>query len=77
MVSCASFPRLTPYVLSLKNNVCGEYKVVKQTDACNIKYEFVRWHPISDCEGFFALSPEDIAALRSYQAGQCSNKGCE
>jgi hypothetical protein len=71
---CTSFPKLHPHILSLKNSKCGEYKVVQQTDACNIKYEFVQWHPLEYCEGFFALPPEDIAALREYQKAQCANK---
>jgi hypothetical protein len=74
MVSCASFPHLHPYALSIKNNMCAEYKVKKQTDVCSIEYVFVKWHPLSDCEGYFALPPEDIAALRDYQKGHCASK---
>lgn len=70
--SCAGFPELHPYILSLKNGQCGQYQEVKSSDVCNVQFVFVKWVPVAQCEGFFALPPEDIAALRSYQAGQCS-----
>lgn len=73
--NCKSFPILHPYVLSLKNGVCGEYVAVKQTNACDIEYQFVKWHPLTDCEGYFMLPPSDIAALKEYQAAQCANSG--
>jgi hypothetical protein len=71
--ACTSFPKLHPYALSVQNSKCGEYEIVSQTDACNIVYKFKEWHPLSYCEGFFALPPEDIKALKTYQAQQCTN----
>lgn len=69
--ACVSMPKFSPYVISLKNNKCGEYEVVK-TDACDIQYKFVKWHPLADCEGYFAISPEDINKLNEYRASQCN-----
>lgn len=61
--SCGSIPEVKPYLISPKNNVCGEYY---QSSKDPVEYKFKKWHPIEDCEGFFALSPEDVAALREY-----------
>jgi hypothetical protein len=70
--SCAHFPQIHPFLLSVKNGVCGEYSV-DQKDACHITYTFVKWHPIQDCEGFYLLPPSDIAAIKEWQAKKCAN----
>jgi hypothetical protein len=74
LISCAHFPELHPFVLSLKNNKCGEYEVVKQSDACDIQYKFKAWHPLEDCEGYFSLPPSDVEALLNYQTHMCNSK---
>lgn len=70
-VACSTMPKFSPYVISLKNGKCGEYEMVK-SDVCDIQYRFVKWHPLSDCEGYFALSPSDINKLNEYRSSQCS-----
>lgn len=76
--SCAQFPPLHPHIIAKdKNGVlfCGEYKEVKQENACAIAFsEEPVWYPIDHCIGFFALPPSDITALRTYQAKICQPK---
>ena len=72
--SCTSFPQLHPHILSLHNGLCGEYEVVKQIDACTIEYKFKAWHPLAECEGFFAIPASDVSALLEYQTKMCSGK---
>lgn len=68
---CASTLKPTPYVMSVKNRQCAEYKVVQDNP---IQFAFVAWHPISECDGFFALPPpqaaEALREYRNYQSGQ-------
>lgn len=72
LTACESFPQLHPYVLSVQNGVCGQYSV-NQIDPCNVIYTFVQWLPIEQCDGFFALPPSDIVAIKDWQAGYCAN----
>lgn len=71
--NCAGFPEIHPYVLSIKNNQCGEYEIISK-DKCDVKYKFKQWHPISDCENFFALSAEDVVKIREYAKSNCGDK---
>lgn len=74
---CSGFPKLHPHLIAKdKSGVywCGEYEIVKQEDACNIEYKFKEWHPLEKCNGYFSFPPEDISALKKYQAGVCANK---
>lgn len=72
--ACVSFPKLHPRILSIRNGMCGEFTIVSQTDACHIVYsDQPVWHPLSYCDGNYALPDTDIAALKEYQAAQCAN----
>jgi hypothetical protein len=70
---CVGFPTLTPYILSVKNGQCGEYQSVGTESSCSENFQFVKWHPMSDCDGFYALSAQDVANLKAYQKKQCSS----
>lgn len=65
LASCASFPELHPHKLVLSKNVCGEYK---QVSTKPIRFQFVKWHPLNKCEGYFAFPPEDVANVRKWCA---------
>lgn len=76
LISCAQFPKLHPHLIVYQPDksqlLCGEYEVVKQDNVCSIEYKFKQWHPIEHCNGYFSLPPEDIIALKNYQAFQCA-----
>lgn len=59
----SDFPEVHPHRINLKNGACGEYKEVSRKP---LKYQFVQWLPIESCENFFAISPDETAALREY-----------
>ena len=69
---CVGFPKIAPHVISLKNGKCGEYEIIQGSNACDVSYKFKQWHPIEKCEGYFALSAEDVGKLKSYQKSECS-----
>lgn len=78
-LSCKSFPTppdLHPYDIDLEHGVCGEFKIV---DKENMVFEFVKDHNISTCDGFFALSPEEMQSLKIYlrDARQTWEKKCK
>lgn len=72
--SCVGFPQLHPYLLSIKNGQCAQYKAIGQETACSAQFVFVQWLPLSACDGFYAIPATDVAALRNYQVQQCSSK---
>lgn len=72
--SCAGFPKISPHVLSVKNGKCGEYEIEKKSNQCNVRFKFKQWHPIEHCDGYFAISADDVAKIKEYQAKQCSEK---
>lgn len=49
------------YEIDVKNNVCGEYKIISVRDD---KYQWERDLPLSSCDGYFSLSPEGFNAAR-------------
>lgn len=68
---CAGFPDIHPHVIRLKDGKCGEYEIIRKSNACEIAYKFKEWHNIEKCEGFFALSAEDVGKLKAYQKSSC------
>jgi len=65
-LSCDGFPEppdLHPHDVDLVHQVCGEFKVV---DKENLVFEFVQDHKLEKCDGYFAISPEEIQSLRLY-----------
>lgn len=69
--SCSAFPELHPYLISVKNGKCGEYKEVSKNPP---QFDFVKWHDIIDCDGYIALPPDDVAAVQAWCKG---NKQCQ
>jgi hypothetical protein len=49
-----------------KHNVlmCAEYEVVGTAPA--VSFRFVRWKLLEECNGFFALSPQDMIQVRDW-----------
>lgn len=72
LTCCTSFPTLHPRLLSLKNGICTEYPVISQTNACSITFGPGVEHPLSYCEGNYAIPPSDVTALLEYQKQQCA-----
>lgn len=72
--ACASAPKPTPYLINLKTQTCAEYAVTKDSP---ITFGFIRWHPITDCDGYFAIPPKQAAeylqAYRNYQQSRLTN----
>lgn len=69
--SCTSDIVITPYLVSLKNNQAAEYAV---SNPKPIQFKFVRWHPISDIDGYYCAPPEQVAEwLRQYRVYQSDN----
>lgn len=61
---CAhDFPKLKPHLISMRTAQCGEFFEVTREP---LTYKFKGWKPIIMCEGYFALSPEDVAAIRQW-----------
>ncbi len=69
---CVSFPKLHPHLITLKNNVCTYYPVIKQ-DSCSVTFGPGQEKPLSACDGYFAVPPEDVTALLEWQKQQCGN----
>lgn len=61
--ACAGFPNLHPHKIVLANGLCGEYEQVSQRP---VQFKFKEWHPIKDCDGFYAFPPKDIADVRAW-----------
>lgn len=70
---CASFPKLHPYLISIKDQKCIEYEVQNQSDACNATYVKKQEWPLSHCDIYTALPPEDVAALLEYKKSVCTD----
>lgn len=78
-LSCVGFPELPdlhPFDVDIEHGVCGEFRVV---DKEKLTFEWVADHDLSKCNGFFALSPEDMNALKSYlkEARRTWEKKCK
>lgn len=58
----SDFPPLHMYLLNLKSAQCAEYA----QGSVPTDFTFVKWHPIADCEGFYALPPQDVANITSW-----------
>lgn len=70
--SCATdFPTVHPYVIDIPHAQCGAFVEVSTTP---LKFEFKEWLPISQCQGFFAFPPSDVANVRAWYD---SNKGSQ
>lgn len=59
-IGCSQFPKLTVYKLVEAKGVCGEYQVASTNP---VTFVFVKWHPISECDGYFSVSPSDTASI--------------
>src|SRR5580658_6733162 len=70
LIACSGFPTLHPYVLSVVNGQCIPCSHVGPSNACTDQFtcDATQAVPLSQCDGFTALSPSDIAALKQYQA---------
>jgi len=78
-LSCVEFPTLPdlhPHDIDLEHGLCGEFKII---DKDKLLFEYVQDHDLSKCNGYFALSPEDMQALKSYlkEARQTWEKKCK
>lgn len=51
------FPTKTIYEIDLKDNTCGEYVL---TDMENLKFKWIKDHPLNDCDGTFGFASQDI-----------------
>lgn len=68
---CQTTMKPTPYILAVKSGQCGEYSIVKDNP---ITFAFKVWHPIADCDGFFAIPADQAAeALREYRVYQATH----
>ena len=66
--SCATTLSVNPYIISLKNQACGEYQIDQQDP---LTFKFVKWHPLTDCDGMYAFSAtQTTTILRKYRAYQ-------
>lgn len=50
------FPQISKWMIDTKNGQCAEFKLV---DPENQIYKYVGSKPLGDCNGFFAMSPDD------------------
>lgn len=58
---------LHPSVIDLAANKCRVYKVVQVKP--KLQFQFDHEAPLSQCDGYFSVSPSDAAAmLRAYNA---------
>lgn len=69
ITACQSFPKLSPHLISISDNKCIEYQCSQDacSTICTVKQEW----PLSHCDLFTALPPEDVAALKEYQKSVC------
>jgi len=80
LINCAQFPKLSPHIIAFDKKEqkwkCGRFKVVSQENACQIQFsdEPEEWLPFEKCNGFYALPPSDITALKEYQAKMCTGE---
>lgn len=61
---CAGIPEQHPHIILVSKNLCGRYQQVSN-DPIQFSEKVVEWKPLSACEGFFALPPEDAAKDRA------------
>jgi len=70
--SCKDFPEVSPYKLVISKDVCGEYTQVSKNPP---QFKFVKYWPLSHCEGFFAISPQETANIQAWcksNPGECN-----
>lgn len=64
------------YEVDLTHSVCGEYKVV---DKKNLKFEYVKDNPMSECEGVIGYKGPAFEEVRRVllKAEKCYENGCQ
>ena len=65
---CATnFPTVHPAVLDVPHGKCGLYS---ETNMNPLTFVFQKWVPLSQCNGYFAFPPSDVAAVRTWYDDQ-------
>ena len=67
--SVPQFPAGYIYEVDVKNNVCGEYKII---DYKKVLFEHTRDLPLSSCNGVFGFYPSNIAPVLGWTRDRIS-----
>ena len=75
------FPSISKYMIDTKSGLCAQFKLI---DPENQIYKYIKSVPLADCNGFFAMSPDDERAVDNWvhdvklkyeQLKQCTPNG--
>lgn len=61
--SLPTFPTISKWMIDYTNNKCAEFRLI---DPENQIYQYVQSMPLSECNGMFALPPEDDQKIRNW-----------
>lgn len=64
-----NFPDIHPHVILPKSQRCGEYTVIRKSPF-TVSDRPTKYKPLSQCTGYFAIPPEDAAAIRVWYDGE-------
>jgi hypothetical protein len=57
------FPEISKFAIDYPNQLCGEFKLI---DPENQTYQYVGSYPLSYCDGYFAMSPDDEIKVKNW-----------
>lgn len=63
LFGCVGAPKITPHYIDTQLNECREYEV---TNKEQMTIRFKEAHPLSHCNGFFAVPASEAARWRKY-----------